>query len=88
MAYPSPDIDALISKVTDQRFSDNSGMFQQIQALAVKSATQLNNVTDNGFAATAQMWLATAGQMIGDAGLAKAILGQRSTKEQPDVAPK
>jgi len=83
MAYPATEIDACIGKSMDVLFQGNVAQFQQVQALANKSAAQLSNLTDNVFLQMTQLYQANASQVLQTNRLASDILSQRSAGGQP-----
>jgi hypothetical protein len=88
MATPYPDasgMDSLTASNVDKLFVGNIGQFQQVQALANKSATQLSNMTDNVFLQMTQLYQAQASQVVQDNKLAESILAERAAQYQPQV---
>jgi hypothetical protein len=87
MPYPATEVDAGIGKSMDVLFQGLVGQFQQVQALANKSAAQLSNLTDNIFLQMTQLYQASASQQLQMNKLAADILSQRSAMNQPQQAP-
>ena len=87
MAYPEATLDATQNKAMDVLFQGNVAQFQQIQALANKSAAQLSNLTDNIFLQMTQLYQANASQLVQENKLASDILQQRSAMNQPQQSP-